>query len=184
MSPLTPLGKRALLQAMPVRQFATPALETGERRAPVPASVHNGRYGSGLLPTLLQPLPSFPAHHTRYEEKLRSAGKPYRAAARHGVRPHVRLDPARSGSRILLEKHSLSRIEQAVAHLAIGRGRSSLPADTPHAGECVSRHTFQTIEQARACIFEYLEVFYTRQRLHSALGYRSPVAFEHLPSDS
>jgi putative transposase len=49
--------------------------------------------------------------------------------------------------------------------------------------ECVSRHTFQTMEQARACIFEYLEVFYNRQRLHSALGYRSPTAFEHLPAD-
>jgi putative transposase len=47
--------------------------------------------------------------------------------------------------------------------------------------ECVERHAFQTIEQARACIFEYLTVFYNRQRLHSALGYRSPMAFEHLP---
>jgi putative transposase len=50
--------------------------------------------------------------------------------------------------------------------------------------ECVQRHTFQTIEQARTCIFEYLEVFYNRQRLHSALGYRSPMAFEHLSADS
>jgi putative transposase len=47
--------------------------------------------------------------------------------------------------------------------------------------ECVERHHFQTIEQARACIFEYLEVFYNRQRLHSSLGYHAPMAFEHLP---
>jgi putative transposase len=47
--------------------------------------------------------------------------------------------------------------------------------------ECAHRQTFQTIEQARTCIFEYLEVFYNRQRLHSALGYRSPMAFEQLP---
>ena len=47
--------------------------------------------------------------------------------------------------------------------------------------ECVERHRFQTIEQARTCIFEYLEVFYNRQRLHSSLGYRSPMAFEQLP---
>jgi putative transposase len=46
--------------------------------------------------------------------------------------------------------------------------------------ECVERHDFQTPAQARACIFEYLEVFYNRQRLHSSLGYRSPMAFEHL----
>ncbi len=31
------------------------------------------------------------------------------------------------------------------------------------------------------CVFEYLEVFYNRQRLHSSLGYRSPMAFEQLP---
>ena len=48
--------------------------------------------------------------------------------------------------------------------------------------ECVERHDFQTSEQARSCIFEYLEVFYNRQRLHSSLGYRSPMAFEHLPA--
>lgn len=48
--------------------------------------------------------------------------------------------------------------------------------------ECVERHDFQSPEQARACIFEYLEVFYNRQRLHSSLGYRSPMAFEHLPA--
>lgn len=50
--------------------------------------------------------------------------------------------------------------------------------------ECVQRHDFQTPEQARACIFEYLEVFYNRQRLHSSLGYSSPMAFEHLPVDT
>lgn len=46
--------------------------------------------------------------------------------------------------------------------------------------ECVERHDFQTPDEARACIFEYLEVFSNRQRLHSSLGYRSPVAFEQL----
>ena len=50
--------------------------------------------------------------------------------------------------------------------------------------ECVECHDFQSIEQARACIFEYLAVFYNRQRLHSSLGYRSPMAFEHLPTDT
>jgi transposase InsO family protein len=30
----------------------------------------------------------------------------------------------------------------------------------------------------RRSLFEYIEVFYNRQRLHSTLGYRSPVQFE------
>lgn len=37
---------------------------------------------------------------------------------------------------------------------------------------------FKTREQAQAAIFEYIEVFYNRKRLHSTLGYLSPVAYE------
>lgn len=44
--------------------------------------------------------------------------------------------------------------------------------------ECVDRHDFQTHAQAHTVLFDYLEVFYNRQRLHSALGYRSPPTFE------
>ena len=36
---------------------------------------------------------------------------------------------------------------------------------------------YATRAQGRASIFEYIEVFYNRMRLHSALGYRSPVEF-------
>jgi putative transposase len=43
--------------------------------------------------------------------------------------------------------------------------------------ECV-RGIFLTRAQARTTIFEYLEVWYNRQRLHSTLGYFSPVDFE------
>ena len=39
---------------------------------------------------------------------------------------------------------------------------------------------FRTREEARRKLFEYLEVFYNRIRRHSALGYKSPVAFEQL----
>ena len=35
-----------------------------------------------------------------------------------------------------------------------------------------------TRADARASVFEYLEVFYNGQRRHSSLGYLSPVAFE------
>jgi putative transposase len=33
---------------------------------------------------------------------------------------------------------------------------------------------FRTRAEARAAVFEYIEIFYNRQRLHSALGYRTP----------
>jgi transposase InsO family protein len=37
---------------------------------------------------------------------------------------------------------------------------------------------YQTREQARQSIFEYVEVFYNRKRRHSTLGYVSPAVFE------
>lgn len=37
---------------------------------------------------------------------------------------------------------------------------------------------------ARAELFEYIEIFYNRQRLHSQLGYRSPIEYELLPAVS
>jgi putative transposase len=44
--------------------------------------------------------------------------------------------------------------------------------------ELVYRRSFATRQEARLAIFEYVEVFYNRVRLHSALGFKSPVDFE------
>jgi transposase InsO family protein len=44
--------------------------------------------------------------------------------------------------------------------------------------ELVSFDKYATREQARKAIFEWIEVFYNRQRLHSSLSYRSPAEFE------
>ena len=44
--------------------------------------------------------------------------------------------------------------------------------------ELVNHERYETRERARASIFEYIEVFYNRQRLHSSLGYLSPEQFE------
>ena len=44
--------------------------------------------------------------------------------------------------------------------------------------ELVHQQHYATREQAKAAIFEYVEVFYNRKRLHSSLGYVSPESFE------
>jgi transposase InsO family protein len=44
--------------------------------------------------------------------------------------------------------------------------------------ELVYTTDFATHEQARLALFEYIEVFYNRQRRHSSLGDVSPVDFE------
>jgi len=44
--------------------------------------------------------------------------------------------------------------------------------------ELVRNRVFDTRAQARSEIFEYIEVFYNRQRAHSLLGYETPDAFE------
>ena len=44
--------------------------------------------------------------------------------------------------------------------------------------ELVHRFDFATRAEARAAIFEWIEVFYNREQFHSALGFKSPVDFE------
>lgn len=46
--------------------------------------------------------------------------------------------------------------------------------------ELVHHCDFATRDQARAAIFEYIEVFYNRQRMHQTLAYVSPVDFEQM----
>jgi transposase InsO family protein len=44
--------------------------------------------------------------------------------------------------------------------------------------EAVHGERFVTRAQARKQLFEYIEVYYNRQRLHSTLDYLSPEQFE------
>lgn len=44
--------------------------------------------------------------------------------------------------------------------------------------ELVHRQSFPTRAAARAAIFEFIEVFYNRRRLHSSLGYLTPAEYE------
>jgi putative transposase len=49
--------------------------------------------------------------------------------------------------------------------------------------ECVERQNYKTRAEARNSVFEYLEVFYNRQRRHSSLGYVSPTLYEKMKGE-
>lgn len=44
--------------------------------------------------------------------------------------------------------------------------------------ELVAAADWPTREAARTAVFEYVEVWYNRQRRHSTLGYLTPMAYE------
>jgi transposase InsO family protein len=44
--------------------------------------------------------------------------------------------------------------------------------------ELIGDYVYRTRAEARANIFEYIEIWYNRQRRHSSLGYLSPTEFE------
>jgi len=46
--------------------------------------------------------------------------------------------------------------------------------------ELTHHERFETRDEARSKVFEYIEVFYNRQRLHSGIDYQSPEQFEKL----
>lgn len=43
--------------------------------------------------------------------------------------------------------------------------------------ECILRKEYATIEQVKRDLFEYIELFYNRKRIHAALDYLSPVQY-------
>ena len=50
--------------------------------------------------------------------------------------------------------------------------------------DLVHHRHYRTHEEAKQDIFEWIEVFYNRQRRHSTLGYRSPAEFEAMGKDA
>jgi len=44
--------------------------------------------------------------------------------------------------------------------------------------ELIDNQIFEDVHEAKTIIFEWIEVFYNRKRIHSALGYLSPSCFE------
>jgi transposase InsO family protein len=74
----------------------------------------------------------------------------------------------------LIDHHcqvSMSRVGDCYDNAAMESFFATLKA------ECATGQ-FATRSMARTAIFEYIEVWYNRQRLHSSLGYLSPVEFE------
>ena len=44
--------------------------------------------------------------------------------------------------------------------------------------EAIHEERFSTRQEAKNQVFEYIEIYYNRKRLHSGLGYLSPETFE------
>ena len=74
--------------------------------------------------------------------------------------------------RRVLERHgitqSMSRKGNCLDNAPMESFFASLKAEHVHPAR------FRTREEAKAAVFGYIEIFYNRQRLHSALGYRTP----------
>ena len=44
--------------------------------------------------------------------------------------------------------------------------------------ECIYRKEYRDLAEVRADLFSYIELFYNRKRMHSTLGYSTPVEFK------
>jgi putative transposase len=77
---------------------------------------------------------------------------------------------------LLLGKHGIT-----CSMSGVGQCWDNAPLESFFASlkkELVHHEDYATREEARASIFEYIEVFYNRQRRHSTLGYVSPAEYE------
>ena len=93
-----------------------------------------------------------------------------------------------------LVAHSDRGVQYASAHYRQVLATHGITCSMSHKGNCwdnapmesffaslkkelVHHEDYQTRDEARHSLFEYIEVFYNRQRRHSALGHRSPAEF-------
>jgi len=90
----------------------------------------------------------------------------------------------RGGQYASREYQALLRNHQALASMSrTGNVYDNAPMESFFATlkvELIHNRTYPSRQQARADIFEYIEIFYNRQRLHSTLDYRSPAHYELL----
>lgn len=77
-----------------------------------------------------------------------------------------------------------SLAKEQMLHLSMGRTGSCYDNAVTESffhtlkTEHIDFHHYQTRQDARTSIFQYIETFYNQQRLHSTLGYVSPMQFE------
>ena len=81
----------------------------------------------------------------------------------------VRQTPRRGRHRVPSMGRTGTALDNAMAESLVATLKTEL---------LVHRRRFPDREAARSAIFEYLQGFYNRRRLHSALSYRSPVDYE------
>lgn len=75
------------------------------------------------------------------------------------------------------------RAKAETASILLSMSRRGLPYDNAMAEsffatlklELMDGKPFKSRDAARMAMFEYIEIFYNRIRMHSSLGYRSPV---------
>ena len=95
--------------------------------------------------------------------------RPSRGLVHHGDRG---VQYASQPYRAVLERHgitqSMSRRGNCLDNAPMESFFASLKTEHVH------QVRFRTREEAKTAVFEYIEIFYNRQRLHSAIGYRTP----------
>lgn len=95
--------------------------------------------------------------------------RPSRGLVHHGDRG---VQYASEPYRAVLERHgitqSMSRRGNCLDNAPMESFFASLKTEHVH------QVRFRTREEAKTAVFEYIEIFYNRQRLHSAIGYRTP----------
>ena len=104
------------------------------------------------------------------------------AVHRRPVRAGLLAHPDR-GSQYASEHYQagLSRLGMVCSMSGVGQCWDNAPVESTFASlkrELIHTEDYASHAEARASIFEYIEVFYNRVRRHSSLGYVSPDEFE------
>lgn len=73
-------------------------------------------------------------------------------------------------------------------HMLCSMSRKGMPYDNPWIesffftlkNECIKLNKFKTRAEASQAIFDFIEVYYNRQRIHSGIRYMTPCEYEQM----